>query len=136
MLVEYKNIDPRLIVQEVRGGRSLDAIGKLFGIKTKREIQELYMKGLAELGDIPGNAFSRSPRAVAAPAEPREASPKPPSAHLLASAIAREVATRTLGESGSITLNKSLLVESLGFSPGDKFEVYREGDRIVMKKTR
>jgi bifunctional DNA-binding transcriptional regulator/antitoxin component of YhaV-PrlF toxin-antitoxin module len=41
---------------------------------------------------------------------------------------------RTIGQSGSITLNKSLLIDQLGFSAGDAFEIYREDDRVVLKK--
>ena len=42
---------------------------------------------------------------------------------------------RTIGQSGSITLNKALLIEQLGFGVGDSFEIYREDDRVILKKT-
>lgn len=41
---------------------------------------------------------------------------------------------RTIGQSGSITLNKALLIEQLGFSVGDSFEIFRENDQVVLKK--
>jgi hypothetical protein len=41
---------------------------------------------------------------------------------------------RTIGQSGSITLNKALLIEQLGFQVGDFFEIYREDERVVLKK--
>ncbi len=42
---------------------------------------------------------------------------------------------RTIGQSGSITLNRALLIEMLGFGIGDSFEIYRENDMVVLKKT-
>jgi hypothetical protein len=41
---------------------------------------------------------------------------------------------RTIGQSGSITLNRALLIEMLGFGVGDSFEIYREDDMVVLKK--
>jgi bifunctional DNA-binding transcriptional regulator/antitoxin component of YhaV-PrlF toxin-antitoxin module len=41
---------------------------------------------------------------------------------------------RTIGHSGSVTLNKALLIEMLGFEVGDSFEIYREDDMVVLKK--
>ena len=41
---------------------------------------------------------------------------------------------RTIGHSGSITLNRALLIEMLGFGIGDSFEIYREDDMVVLKK--
>jgi hypothetical protein len=42
---------------------------------------------------------------------------------------------RTIGQSGSITINRALLIEMLGFGVGDSFEIYREDDMVVLKKT-
>jgi len=42
---------------------------------------------------------------------------------------------RTIGHSGSITLNKALLIEMLGFGIGDSFEIYREDDKVVLQKS-
>jgi len=41
---------------------------------------------------------------------------------------------RTIGQSGSITLNKALLIEMLGFGVGDSFEIFREDDKVVLQK--
>ncbi|SHE77831.1 hypothetical protein SAMN02745206_00813 [Desulfacinum infernum DSM 9756] len=166
MDVEYKNIDPKLIVNEIRNGRSLEAVQKLFGLRFKSEVQDLYLKGLMELGEIPQVGFSakREPGVVekepaptrvrrtvtpsrARQAEPeveykQPARPKPVvrrrnkvSAPSQAPTILIKTPNhRTIGQSGSITLNKALLIDQLGFSVGDSFEIYREDDRIILKK--
>jgi hypothetical protein len=59
MQVEYKNIDPKLVVNEIRNGRSLESVQKLFCIKFKSEVQDLYLRGLMELGEIPQVAFDK-----------------------------------------------------------------------------
>ena len=41
---------------------------------------------------------------------------------------------RTIGHSGSITLNRALLIEMLGFGIGDSFEIFREDDKVVLQK--
>ncbi len=158
MKVEYKNIDPKLVVNEIRNGRSLEAVQKLFGIKFKSEVQDLYLRGLMELGEIPQVDFNKQekqaeaqPRPVqpaaavsktsptvsssssSSPGQPktvirrREKTAKP-------SVFIRTPNLRTIGQSGSITLNKALLIELLGFAVGDSFEICREDDRIVLNK--
>ena len=59
MQVEYKNIDAKLVVNEIRNGRSLESVQKLFGIKFKSEVQDLYLQGLMELGEKIGRASCR-----------------------------------------------------------------------------
>ena len=49
-------------------------------------------------------------------------------------ALIKTTSFRTIGQSGSVTLNKALLIEQLGFKVGDYFEIYREDDRVVLKK--
>ncbi|SMC24823.1 hypothetical protein SAMN02746041_02101 [Desulfacinum hydrothermale DSM 13146] len=167
MDVQYKNIDPKLIVNEIRNGRSLEAVQKLFGLRFKSEVQDLYLKGLMELGEIPNVGFASKRDSSARAEEPPAPTPvrRPP-----ASSRARQVEPeveykqpartkpvvrrrnrasapaqaptiliktpnhRTIGQSGSITLNKALLIDQLGFSVGDSFEIYREDDRIILKK--
>ena len=51
------------------------------------------------------------------------------------SMLIKTASFRTIGQSGSITLNKALLIEQLGFKVGDFFEIYREDDRVVLKKS-
>ena len=135
MQVEYKNIDPKLIVNEIRNGRSLESVQKVFNIKFKSEVQDLYLRGLMELGEIPQVAFNKnnpSQSLVSMPERPtvlrRGRAGEQPAMVIQTSNF------RTIGQSGSITLNKALLIEQLGFQVGDYFEIYREEDRVVLKK--
>lgn len=159
MDVEYKNIDPKLIVNEIRNGRSLEAVQKLFGLRLKSEVQDLYLKGLMELGEIPQMGFGRhrgseptpqrQHRVVSQPQivekeqevvdsgaaskavvrrRPKQASGPAPTV------VIKTTNHRTIGQSGSITLNKALLIDQLGFSVGDSFEIYREDDRVILRK--
>lgn len=135
MQIEYKNIDPKLVVNEIRNGRSLESVQKLFGIKFKSEVQDLYLRGLMELGEIPQVEFNKPGSAKVKPAVPerpvvrRREKPNGKPAMLIKTAN-----FRTIGQSGSITLNKALLIEQLGFEVGDSFEIYREDDQVVLKK--
>ena len=135
MQVEYKNVDAKLIVNEIRNGRSLESVQKLFGLKFKSEVQDLYLRGLMEMGEIPQVAFNK---ASSAPM-PR-LQPEPPVArrrdtnHAPPATVIQTSNFRTIGQSGSITLNKALLIEQLGFQVGDFFEIFREDDRVVLKK--
>lgn len=142
MQVEYKNIDAKLVVNEIRNGRSLESVQKLFGIKFKSEVQDLYLRGLMELGEIPQVDFKKpipvkTPRGMAPPPPPperpvirRREKVVPQPAHT----VIKTENFRTIGQSGSITLNKALLIEQLGFSVGDSFEIYREDEHVVLKK--
>jgi len=146
MQVEYKNIDAKLVANEVRNGRSLEAVQKLFGIKFRSEVQDLYMKGLMELGEIPDVDFKPRPVTPAVP-PPQAQAPKSEkrrerpevrrrekTARPAPSVVVKTPNLRTIGQSGSITLNKVLLIEQLGFNVGDSFEICREDDRIILKK--
>lgn len=135
MQIEYKNIDPKLVVNEIRNGRSLESVQKIFGIKFKSEVQDLYLRGLMELGEIPQLDFNRNSNPMIAHPIPdrtvirRREKPAPKPGMLIKTSN-----FRTIGQSGSITLNKALLIEQLGFGIGDSFEIYREEDRVVLKK--
>lgn len=149
MQIEYRNVDAKLVVNEIRNGRSLESVQKLFGIKFKSEVQDLYLKGLMELGEIPQMEFNKpaSPRVPAQihPQTQPSYSPshqersfnrkreRPPISN--PSVVIKTGNFRTIGQSGSITLNKALLIELLGFGVGDSFEIYREDDLVVLKKT-
>ncbi|MGD9504747.1 MAG: hypothetical protein AB7W37_07530 [Syntrophobacteraceae bacterium] len=157
MQVEYKNIDAKLVVNEIRNGRTLEAVQKLFGIRLKSEVQDLYLQGLMEMGEIPEMGFNRPgpmhsapmPTPSVIPSMPAPASVQAPIAAIPQKPVVRRrekapasppvvIKTanfRTIGQSGSITLNKALLIEQLGFTVGDSFEIYRENDGIVLKKT-
>jgi hypothetical protein len=138
MQIEYKNVDAKLVVNEIRNGRTLEAVQKLFGIQLKSEVQDLYLQGLMEMGEIPEMDFNKqamgSSQKSASQQRPlirrREKTIlKPPNV------IIKTPNFRTIGQSGSITLNKALLIEQLGFLVGDSFEIYREDDRVILKKT-
>lgn len=138
MQVEYRNIDPKLVANEIRNGRSLESVQKLFGIKFKREVQDLYMRGLAELGEIPKMNFSKQPSAAA---KPQPSTPERPMVRrrdktsLTPAMVIKTPNFRTIGQSGSVTLNKALLIEQLGFEVGDSFEIFREDDRVILQKS-
>lgn len=149
MQVRYKNIDSKLVVNEIRNGRSLEAVQKLFGIKFKSEVQDLYLKGLMELGEIPQVDFSKpegpAPRQqkstqktetekVAAKPVVRRREKAAANATKKPALFIRTPNLRTIGQSGSVTLNKALLIEQLGFEVGDSFEICREDDRVVLNK--
>jgi len=143
MQVEYKSIDPKLIVNEIRNGRSLESVQKVFGLRFKSEVQDLYLKGLMELGEIPQVEFNR-PVGSASPAlqvpvsqnrtlfAPKRERLRPPASNPVV--VIKTGNFRTIGQSGSVTLNRALLIEMLGFRVGDSFEIYREGDTVVLRK--
>jgi hypothetical protein len=135
MQVEYKNIDPKLIVNEIRNGRSLESVQKLFGLKFKSEVQDLYLRGLMDLGEIPQVAFNKSNSAPMPRPKPEPPVARRPDRNNAQPATLIQTSNfRTIGQSGSITLNKGLLIEQLGFQVGDFFEIFREDDRVVLKK--
>jgi hypothetical protein len=143
MQIEYKNIDPKVVVNEIRNGRSLESVQKVFGLKFKSEVQDLYLKGLMEMGEIPQVAFNKPAVPNFTPAiqgsenperslfRKRERQRTPVSNPIV---VIKTGNFRTIGQSGSVTLNKALLIEMLGFAVGDSFEIYREDDMVVLKK--
>jgi hypothetical protein len=136
MQIEYKNVDAKLVVNEIRNGRSLESVQKLFGLKFKSEVQDLYLRGLMEMGEIPQVDFNKQASlkpVLTASDRPmvrrRDRSATKPPAMLI-----KTPNFRTIGHSGSITLNKALLIDQLGFEVSDSFEICREDDRIILKK--
>jgi hypothetical protein len=140
MQIEYKNIDAKLVVNEIRNGRSLESVQKVFGLKFKSEVQDLYLKGLMEMGEIPQVEFNKpAATKIQAPENQertlfhkRERS-RPPVSN--PTVVIKTGNFRTIGQSGSITLNRALLIEMLGFGIGDSFEIYREDDKVVLQKS-
>ncbi len=139
MQIEYKNIDPKLVVNEIRNGRSLESVQKVFGLRFKSEVQDLYLKGLMEMGEIPQVEFNKSavpkvqaPQNLERPFFRKRERLRPPVSN--PTVIIKTGNFRTIGQSGSITLNKALLIEMLGFGVGDSFEIFREDDKVVLKK--
>jgi hypothetical protein len=144
MQIEYKNIDPKLVVNEIRNGRSLESVQKVFGLRFKSEVQDLYLRGLMEMGEIPQVEFNKSAQPSSVPAVQVSERPgdvlfrkreriKPQISN--PTVVIKTGSFRTIGHSGSVTLNKALLIEMLGFKVGDSFEIYRENDMVVLKKT-
>ncbi len=139
MQIEYKNIDAKLVVNEIRNGRSLESVQKVFGLKYKSEVQDLYLKGLMEMGEIPLVEFNKSaaPKIQSPDIQDRTPFRKRERTKLPVSNPTVVIKTgnfRTIGQSGSVTLNRALLIEMLGFAVGDAFEIYREDDMVVLKK--
>jgi len=143
MQIEYKNIDPKLVVNEIRNGRSLESVQKVFGLRFKSEVQDLYLRGLMELGEIPQVEFNKPVQTAVIQAEQvserqdralfrRRERTRPPVSNPIV--VIKTGNFRTIGQSGSVTLNRALLIEMLGFRVGDSFEIYREDDMVVLKK--
>ncbi len=109
-------IDPQMVALEVQKGKSLEEIQRIFGIKMKSQVQDLYVRGLRQLGEIP---LSDLPQAKGGP-----------SAKLIYKGY-----RRSIGQSGSITLTRPLLIEKLGFQEGDAFQILRRGRDLILRKT-
>ena len=108
-------VDPKAVALEVQKGKSLEEIQRIFGIKMKSQVQDLYIRGLRQLGEIPQ---FKMPKATD-------------------SGAARIIDTgyrRSIGQSGSITLTRSLLLEKLGFQEGDVFQILRQGSDLILRK--
>ena len=108
-------IDPKMVAMEIQKGKSLEEVQRIFGIKMKSQVQDLYVKGLRQLGEIPKFQLPKTKQ-------------KPST---------RQVDTgyrRSIGHSGSITLTRSLLLEKLGFQEGDTFQILRHGDDLILRK--
>ena len=108
-------IDPKMVAMEVQKGKSLEEIQRIFGIKMKSQVQDLYVRGLRQLGEIPQFDLPKSKD----------------------KSSAKTVDTgyrRSIGQSGSITLTRSLLREKLGFQEGDTFQILRQGRDLILRK--
>jgi hypothetical protein len=108
-------IDPKMVAMEVQKGKSLEEIQRIFGIKMKSQVQDLYVRGLRQLGEIPHMDLPNTTRK--------------PSARLLDTGY-----RRSIGQSGSITLTRALLLEKLGFQEGDTFQILRQGGDLILRK--
>ncbi len=108
-------VDPKTVALEVQKGKSLEEIQRIFGIKLKSQVQDLYVKGLKQLGEIPQFEMPKAKDGE----------------------LAKIVDTgyrRSIGQSGSITLTRSLLLEKLGFQEGDVFQILRQGSDLILRK--
>lgn len=108
-------VDPKTVALEVQKGKSLEEVQRIFGIKMKSEVQDLYVRGLRQLGEIPQFEMPKAQKR----AEGKVVDPG---------------YRRSIGQSGSITLTRSLLLEKLGFQEGDVFQILRQGDDLILHK--
>jgi hypothetical protein len=108
-------VDPKTVAMEVQKGKSLEEIQRIFGIKMKSQVQDLYVRGLKQLGEIPQFQLPKT----------KEKS----SAKVIDTGY-----RRSIGQSGSITLTRSLLLEKLGFQVGDAFRILRQGNDVLLSK--
>ena len=108
-------IDPKTVALEVQKGRSLEEIQRIFGIRMKSQVQDLYVRGLRQLGEIPQFEM-------------------PKAKERLSAKIVDTGYRRSIGQSGSVTLTRSLLLEKLGFQKGDVFQILRQGDDLILRK--
>jgi hypothetical protein len=46
-------VDPKTVALEIQKGKSLEEVQRIFGIKLKSQVQDLYVRGLRQLGEIP-----------------------------------------------------------------------------------
>jgi hypothetical protein len=108
-------IDPKTVALEVQKGKSLEEIQRIFGIRMKSQVQDLYVRGLRQLGEIPQFEM-------------------PKAKERLSAKIVDTGYRRSIGQSGSVTLTRSLLLEKLGFQKGDVFQILRQGDDLILRK--
>jgi hypothetical protein len=91
-------VDPKTVALEIQKGK-----------------QDLYIRGLRQLGEIPQFEMPKAKNRSAAK-------------------IVDMGYRRSIGQSGSITLTRSLLLEKLGFQEGDVFQILRQGDDLILRK--
>jgi hypothetical protein len=104
-----------MVAMEVQKGKSLEEIQRIFGIKMKSQVQDLYVRGLRQLGEIPKLDLPKTKER--------------PSVRLTDTGY-----RRSIGQSGSITLTRALLLEKLGFQEGDTFQILRQGSDLILRK--
>lgn len=93
----------------------MEEIQRIFGIKMKSQVQDLYVRGLRQLGEIPQFEMPKGKDKSSAK-------------------VTDTGYRRSIGQSGSITLTRSLLLEKLGFKQGDVFQILRQGDDLILRK--
>jgi hypothetical protein len=108
-------VDPKTVALEVQKGKSLEEVQRIFGIELKSQVQDLYVRGLRQLGEIPQFKMAKAKNRSAVK-------------------VVDMGYRRSIGQSGSITLTRSLLLEKLGFQKGDVFQILRQGDDLILRK--
>ena len=104
-------VEAKKIIDMVRKGVPDREIMKELGIQTKASLKSMYYDALVEAGKI---------RDIMTERKMKKAAPKK--------------RPLTIGKRGTIVLSKPLLVDQLGFKPGDKFTVAKRKDSIILKK--
>lgn len=99
------------LIAMVEKGVPVNEIRKELGIKTRAPLKTMYYKALVEAGRIKDIKTRRKIKKRA----PRRRA-------------------LTIGKRGTILLSKILLVDRLGFNPGDKFTCAKGKDSIILRK--
>jgi len=110
-----RSFEPEDIARDIMNGNSFDHVQKKYGIKMRSQLLDLYAKGLAQLEEIPSLEDFTNHKGGTPQTSPAKA-------------------RRTIGNSGTITLTRSLLISEFGFREGDQFAITRKGNTIVLEK--
>jgi hypothetical protein len=100
------------LMEMVKKGIPDKEIMEKLGIQTKASLKRLYYDALVEAGKIKDIVTERNPKKARARRRPL-----------------------TIGKRGTIILSNLLLIDQLGFKKGDKFDVAKRKDSIILKKT-
>jgi hypothetical protein len=103
--------DAKKLVEMVKKGMPDKEIMNEMGIKTKATLKKMYYDALVEAGKIKDIITAREVK--------KETKRKK---------------TLSISKRGTISLNKALLIDELGFKEGDKFTVSKRKDSIILRK--
>ena len=104
-------VEAKKLIEMVERGIPANEIRKELGIKSRAPLKGMYYKALVEAGKIKDILTER---------EMKKAAPK-------------RRALR-IGKRGTILLSRALLMDQLGFKEGEKFEVTKRRDSIILRK--
>lgn len=101
---------PQKVIELVNKGLDESLIKEKLGISKRVSVKKLYYDALVKTGTIKDVIPEKKSRGRSKRKE------------------------LTIGKRGTILLSKPVLVEQLGFREGDKFDVLKKRDSIVLKK--
>jgi hypothetical protein len=104
--------EAKKLIDMVRKGIPDKEIMKELGVQTRASLRRMYYDALVEAGKIKDIMTERKMKKAAS------------RRRLL-----------TIGKRGTILLSKPLLVDRLSFKEGDKFNVAKRRDSIILRKT-
>ena len=104
--------EAKKLIEMVEKGIPANEIRKELGIKSKAPLKGMYYRALVEIGKIKDIMTERKMKKAASKRRPL-----------------------TVGKRGTILLSKALLVDQLGFKKGEKFNVAKRRDSIILRKT-